>query len=335
MSVEMSIDAKVEPTDGPLIAHRVTLRSAQALAAQRKHALAILILPALGTAVAVALAATRGISWLDIGLLAAMYCLTITGITVGFHRFLAHRAFRAGPVTKAVLVILGSMAAQGPAVYWVSNHRRHHQHSDRPGDPHSPFFDGETPLGFWRGLWHAHAGWTFGHELTNAVVFAKDLLRDPEIGRLNQLYYTWVLFGVALPAAVGGIVSMSWYGALSGLLWGGFVRLFTTYHGTNSINSITHRFGSRPFNTREFSRNNAWLIFPTGGEAWHNNHHAFPASAIFGLEWWQVDVGGIIVRLLQALGLVWDVKRPSAETIASRRQQLQETGRAPLSDLDD
>jgi len=115
---------------------------------------------------------------------------------------------------------------------------------------------------------------------------------------------------VLLPAVIGGVLTASWRGAVSGLLWGGLVRLFVSYHATNSINSLGHLFGSRPFQTRDRSRNNALLVLPTFGEGLHNNHHAFPGSALFGLAWWHFDLGAWLILGLERIGLVWDVRRP-------------------------
>jgi len=279
------------------------------------HAVLMTLVPFVGTVFTAFYAARHGIRLLDIGLLVGMYTLTIAGITVGFHRHLSHLAFRAHSVVRAVLAAAGSMAAQGPVIYWVANHRRHHQFSDEPGDPHSPFFDGEQHLKGLRGLWHAHTGWNFDHEITNSVIYCKDLLRDPLISSINKRYYLWVVLGVLLPTLVGGAVTSSWAGALSGFLWGGMVRLFLSYHATSGINSLAHYFGSRPFATREHSRNNLLLVLPTLGEGWHNNHHAFPTSAFFGLRPSQIDLGGWIIRALERLSLAWEVRRPTAKQL--------------------
>lgn len=308
----------------PKFEYQATLNHAALKRSQRIHAWVIFLVPPLGVAAAVALSMHIGVSWFDVALLLTMYFATFTGITVGFHRLLTHRSFQAGAFVKAVLIILGSMAAQGPALYWVSNHRRHHLHSDQPGDPHSPHHNGEKKMGRMRGLWHAQVGWTYRHELTNTLAFAKDLLRDPLVSKLNQTYFVWVFLGLALPAAAGAIHSGSILGAASGFLWGGLVRLFLSYHAANSINSVTHLFGSRPFNTREQSRNNIWLALPTCGEAWHNNHHAFPHSAFFGMKWWQLDLGGLVVRILEKLGLAHNVNRPTRDLIDRRTRDPQE-----------
>lgn len=283
------------------------------------HALAINVIPLVGTVVAARRSLQIGIGKPEIGLLIGLYVLTFIGITVGFHRLFSHSAFQAHIPVKIILGILGSMACQGPLIYWVSNHRRHHQYSDQPGDPHSPYYKEEEHIAPIRGLWHAQIGWTFTHEITNTFLFSKDLLRDSVITKVNQLYYVWVILGLIIPTVIGGIITGKSTGLLSGFLWGGCVRLFLSYHFTNSINSITHFNGNRPFDTREKSTNNIWLAIPTLGEAWHNNHHAFPNSAKFGLQWWQVDIGYWVIHVLEMLGLVWNVKAPTAAMIKARK----------------
>jgi stearoyl-CoA desaturase (Delta-9 desaturase) len=319
-SAPASFLAVSEPRDPPARTwQRTTIPGAHLRKLQRIHAAAMTLVPLAGTIIAAIQAARHGVGLLEVGLLVGMYSLTIVGITVGFHRHLSHLSFRAHPWVRALLAVSGSMAAQGPVIYWVSNHRRHHQFSDQPGDPHSPFFEGERALGALHGLWHAHTGWNFNHDITNTLLYCKDLLRDPLIARINRHYYLWVVLGLLLPALLGGAVSASWRGALSGLLWGGLVRMFLSYHATSGINSLAHYFGSRPFETREQSRNNLLLVLPTFGEGWHNNHHAFPTSAFFGLKVSQIDLGGWIIRTLERLSLAWDVRRPTAQQIEARR----------------
>lgn len=310
---------QVEPLISLSKRRKITIKSAYLRTPQLLHALVIFWIPLLGSVVAIAIASQLGIGPVEVGLLVSIYTLTLVGITVGFHRHFTHSAFQTSTAVRVILAILGSMACQGPLIYWVSNHRRHHQYSDQPGDTHSPYFKDDERLGKLRGLWYAHSGWTFDHEITNTFMFAKDLLRDPVISKVNQLYYVWLLLGLAIPTLLGGILVGTWMGALSGFLWGGCVRLFLVYHFTNSINSITHTYGSRPFDTREKSTNNIWLVIPTGGEAWHNNHHAFPNSAIFGLEWWQIDLGGWVVRVLEKTGLAWNVKVPTTGMIEAKK----------------
>lgn len=278
----------------------------------------MLIVPALGAAFALVRMARAGISVSEPALFAVMYTLTALGTTVGYHRMLAHRAFSVRPALRAVFAALGCTAGQGPPLYWVANHRRHHRYSDRDGDPHSPVRDGTRVLTRWAGLWHAHVGWTLDHDLTNTAAYCRDLLRDPSLRAVNRQYLFWFTIGLVVPAILGFGWEHSWNGALDGFLWGGLLRLFVSYHMSLSINSIVHVFGHQAFHTKDQSRNNAWLALPTFGEAWHNNHHAAPASAHFGLHWWQLDLGGAAITLLGWLGLAHDVRRQRQPTSRPR-----------------
>lgn len=298
---------------------KITVRNDSLKNLQQLHAWAIVCVPILGSVVAMTAASWFGIGMLEIGLLVSMYSLTMLGVSVGFHRHFTHCTFQTYIVVRATLAILGSMACQGSLIYWVSNHRRHHKYGDQPEDPHSPYVRGEERLGRLRGLWHAHMGWTFHHDITNTVVFAKDLLQDKVISKINRLYFVWVALGFAIPTLFGAALTGSVWGGVSGLLWGGLVRLFFSYHLTNSINSIAHVYGRRPFHTQDQSTNNGWLAIPTFGEAWHNNHHAFPGSAIFGLERWQIDLGGWVLRTLERVGLVWNVQVPTVASIEAKK----------------
>lgn len=288
------------------------------------HGWTTILLPFFGTILALVVAWHSGVSALDMGLLVVMYALTTIGITVGFHRHFAHCTFETNKVMRVIFGILGSMAAEGPMNYWVATHRRHHKYSDLPGDPHSPFVKEDEKLSGWRGLWHSHMGWTVDHKITNTFLFAKDMLRDPLMVKISKLYYVWIFLGLAIPAVLGGLITHSWMGAFTGFLWGGCVRTFLHHHiGFWTIGSLAHLWGNRPFDTGDWSRNNIWLAIPTGGEMWHNNHHAFPNSAIFGFEWWQIDLGGWLIRALERLGLVWDVKFPTPAMIEAKRVAAQ------------
>ncbi|MHC5730376.1 MAG: fatty acid desaturase, partial [Nostoc sp.] len=167
-----------------------------------------------------------GISSVEIGLLVGMYIVTVGATEVGYHRLFAHRSFEAKPALRVILAILGSMAGQGPVIYWAATHRHHHLHSDLPEDPHSPYIHEGKPLGWWQGLWHSHIGWFFTSKMTNAVFFAKDLVQDTAIVKVSQLYVVWVVLGVVIPGIMGFVLTWSWIGAVKGLLWGGFVRIF-------------------------------------------------------------------------------------------------------------
>jgi stearoyl-CoA desaturase (delta-9 desaturase) len=210
------------------------------------------------------------------------------------------------------------MSAQGPVIQWASIHRRHHKYSDRPGDPHSPLIYQGEKWGTLRGLWHGQVAWMLNSDVTNTAVFAKDLLRDPIITKVNRLYLTWVVLGLAIPAILDGLFTWTWIGILQGFLWGGLVRIFCVNHAFWTINSIAHCYGQRPFDTEEYSHNTFWLSLANFGEAWHNNHHAFPHSALLGLKWWQIDIGGWVILALKKVGLVWDLKTPTAGMITEK-----------------
>jgi stearoyl-CoA desaturase (delta-9 desaturase) len=253
--------------------------------------------------------------WPDLVSLAVAYLLTGLGVTVGFHRLLTHRSFKTSAPMRALLAALGSMAVEGPVIEWVANHRKHHRFSDQPGDPHSPHVDRGSGLrGALTGLYHAHVGWILGGEaLADREHYAKDLLADPVIDFIDRTFLVWVLAGLALPFGLGVALTGSLAGGLTALLWGGAVRIFLLHHATFSINSLCHFFGRRRFDTADESRNLLWLALPTLGEAWHNNHHAFPTSARHGLRWWQIDPSAWLIAGMERAGLVWDVVKISRE----------------------
>ncbi len=279
----------------------------------------VVLIPTIGALIGLRLFFQSGISAWEIGLLVGMYTLTALGLEVGFHRYFSHHAFQTTTAIRIMLAILGSMAVGGGVIYWVAHHRRHHQYTDRFGDLHSPHLQGDGIGGRLRGLWHAHVGWILQGEITNSMLFAKDLLRDPIIARINRLQPIWVVLGLVIPAVLGGVMTETSIGVFRGFLWGGLVRIFLVHQFIWSTNSICHVYGSRPFNTGDRSTNNIWLAIPTFGQSWHNNHHAFPNSAIVGLEWWQIDPSAWVIRALEAVGLAWNVKVPKVATIESKK----------------
>ncbi len=285
---------------------------------QVKHFLWYNLLPFIGT-----IAALISLRWLPIGiveiaLVLTFWALTMTGVSVGFHRYFAHRAFKTHQAMRVIFAILGSMAAQGPLISWVAVHRRHHEFSDEIGDPHSPNLHGEGIFGIIKGLWHSHVGWLIAHEYPNPAYYAPELLRDQTLAKVNRQYVWWIVLSLAIPTILGGLLHYSWIGALQGLLWGGFVRIFLVDNVILSVNSLSHVYGTHPFDTKDNSRNNPWIALPTFGESWQNNHHAFASSASIGLQWWQVDFGYWMVWLLGKLGLAWDINLPSAEMMAAK-----------------
>ncbi len=260
------------------------------------------------------------LEWHDIVVFAVVYLLTGAGITVGFHRHLTHRSFATTRAIRALLTALGSAAIEGPVISWVADHRKHHAYSDEEGDPHSPHVGhGGGWRGTLRGLVHAHLGWLFLHnQRASKRRFAPDLLRDPIVRFIDRTFFLWAVLGFLFAFALGWVLGGTPAAGFTGILWGGLVRTFVVHHVTYSVNSLCHVFGRRVFATDDESRNLAWLAVPTLGEAWHNNHHAFPTSAVHGLGRWQVDPSALVILGLERLGLAWDVVRPSPERIAAR-----------------
>lgn len=316
----MSLDnlSVITPTENFSSKPKVTIANDSPKTWQKVYALATVFVPIMGTLMAIVMSFRVGIGPIEIGLLLVMWALNGIGIEMGFHRYFSHGAFQTNSVVKAILAILGSTAGQGPPIYWAANHRRHHQYSDVQGDAHSPHLHGTGWVNQLRGLWHAHLGWIINLELTNTFLFAKDLLRDPLLCKLNQLYFVWLLLGLLIPTLIDGILTRTWTGALQGFLWGGLVRIFIAQQVTYAVNSICHVYGNRPFKVNDRSTNNFWLAIPTFGGSWHNNHHAFPNSAITGFQWWQLDLSGVTVTILEKLGLAWKVKKPTLKMLEAR-----------------
>jgi stearoyl-CoA desaturase (delta-9 desaturase) len=279
-----------------------------------------IVVPLLGVIAAPFFLWGWGFHWTDLGLLVGMYFLTALGITVGFHRLFVHRSFETYTWIQFILAVLGSMAVQGPLLNWVAMHRRHHQFSDTPEDPHSPHHEGQGVLGLLRGFWHAHIGWFFEAEPPDLDRYVKDLSAIPALRAASALFLLWVALGLVIPAVVGGLLTQSWVGVWTGLIWGGLVRIFLVHHVTWSVNSACHLWGWRPFRSDDESRNNFLFGVLALGEGWHNTHHAFPTSARHGLRWWQPDASYGVIRLLALLGLAWNLKLPTKEAQAKERR---------------
>ncbi|HEX6586964.1 MAG TPA: fatty acid desaturase [Solirubrobacterales bacterium] len=262
----------------------------------------------------------EALRWHDLLVFAIVYIPTGLGITVGFHRLFTHRAFKTGPTVRAVFGALGSAAIEGPVISWVADHRKHHAFADEEGDPHSPHVGhGDGILAQFKGFFHAHVGWLFIHtQRGNKQRFAPDLLKDPVVSYIDRTFLLWAVLGLLVPFGLGYAIGGTLIAGLTGLLWGGAVRIFVLHHVTYSINSLCHMFGKRDFETPDESRNLAWLALPTFGEAWHNSHHAFPTSAVHGLKTRQLDPSAAVIWSLEKLGLAWDVVRISPERQAKK-----------------
>ena len=276
-------------------------------------------IPLAGLVAAVVFLWGWGFHWAELGLLLGMYTITVLGVTVGFHRLFVHRSFETYLPVKVILTALGSMALQGTMIHWVGLHRWHHQHSDNPEDVHSPHHGGRGILGFMRGFWHSHIGWAFHADPPGLDRYVQDLQKSPTLRAASSLFPLWAILGLLVPAAIGGAVAGSWWGAWIGMVWGGLVRIFLVHHVTWSINSVCHIWGFRPFRSEDESRNNIVLGILAFGEGWHNTHHAFPTSARHGLRWWEFDLSYWVIRGLALVGLTWNLKVPSLD--AQRRER--------------
>lgn len=238
--------------------------------------LAGVLIPLVAVVIAAVMTWQRLTSWRDIMILAGMYSICGIGVTVGFHRMLTHRSFEAHPAVRFTLLAFGCMAGLSDPVRWASIHIQHHAHTDQDEDPHTPL----------KGLFHAHMGWFLAGFDNDAQTYGAWLHKDAMTRFFQRTFWYWVMLGFVIPFLLGG-----W----TGLLWGGWVRVFLTHHLTFSINSICHTFGQVDFETNDRSRNQ-WLVGVLAfGEGWHNNHHAFPRSAFHGLRWWQIDVSAYVI----------------------------------------
>ena len=265
------------------------------------------VTPLIGVIIAIVLGWNSYVFLSDIVLLLALYTVTALGITIGYHRMLTHDSFRTFAPIRAFFAILGCMAFEGRPISWAATHIKHHAHSDEEHDPHSPL----------EGFFHAHSGWLFSlRNFGEARQYAPHLLEDKLLVRIDRLTLLWMALSLAIPFAIGG-----W----TGLVWGGFVRIFLVQHVTWSVNSVCHTFGKRAFATTDESRNE-WIVgLLAFGEGWHNNHHAFPQSAYHGLKWYQFDLSATVIALLEKTGLAWNVQRVSEETMLAHAQRAEKS----------
>ncbi|SCL27107.1 stearoyl-CoA desaturase (delta-9 desaturase) [Micromonospora nigra] len=281
---------------------------------------AFVTVPFAALAAAVPVAWGGWLSWTDVGVALFWYVLSGLGVTVGYHRYFTHGSFKAKRWLRVALAACGSLAVQGEIIQWVADHRRHHAFSDLEGDPHSPWRYGASVWGLTRGLFHAHVGWLFGRELSNRQRFAPDLLADRDIRRVDRLFPLLVTVSVLGPAAMGGLLTWSWSGALTALFWAGLVRIALLHHVTWAINSICHVYGERPFAVRQGDRAaNFWpLAILSFGESWHNLHHADPTSARHGVLRGQIDISARTIWLFERVGAASDVRWPKPERITAK-----------------
>jgi stearoyl-CoA desaturase (delta-9 desaturase) len=274
------------------------------------------VVPFLALLAALPFAWGWGLTVVDGALAAAFYLVTLTGITVGYHRHFTHRSFKATRPVRITLAALGSMALQGPVISWVADHRRHHAFTDKEGDPHSPWLFGTTPAAVARGFCHAHFGWMLRPNRTNPARFAPDLLADPDIARINRQFPFWTAVSLVAPALLGGLLSWSWWGAATAFFWAGLVRIGVQHHVTWSVNSICHMVGDRPWTDKDRSTNFWPLAIVSLGESWHNLHHADPTCARHGVGRGQIDISARIIAILERLGWAYDIRWPTPQRLA-------------------
>jgi len=244
------------------------------------------------------------------------------GLSLGFHRLFSHRSFVPARWLKVTLAIAGTMGIEGSLTSWVSQHRRHHAFTDRPGDPHSPVPSGPGRANQLRGLWHAHAGWLFVRNEVDAERWSSDLVDDPDLAFVSRTVLLWTALSFLIPMAIGWIVIGTVWGALLAGLWGGVVRVAVLHHVTWGTNSLCHTFGTQPYGDKDRSTNFAPLAILSFGDAWHNAHHAFPRSARHGVDVGQVDISAEMIRLFERLGWATDVHWPRVAVIARRRNDV-------------
>jgi stearoyl-CoA desaturase (delta-9 desaturase) len=290
------------------------------LSIKERVAIALFVgVPFLAVLAAVPFAWGWGLGWHDVVIAFAMYAISGHGVTVGFHRYFTHMSFKAIRPLRVALAVAGSLAAEGPVVRWVSDHRKHHRYSDKDGDPHSPWRYGTTIPALTKGLVYAHIGWLFDVEQTDPRQYAPDLLKDKAIVWVSRSFVLLTVVSLLIPPLVGGLWAWSWQGAVTAFFWGSLVRIGLLHHVTWSINSICHAAGERTFKSRDKSGNVWWLAVLSMGESWHNLHHADPTSARHGVLRGQVDSSARIIWLFEKFGWVSDVRWPTAERVAARR----------------
>lgn len=318
MNVRKHMTTSTPTLDDDLVSLNATLGGDEQSRTEQVALGAFIVVPFLAVLAAIPIAWGGWLGWTDLAIMAVMYVVTLHGVTVGFHRLFTHKSFKPNRAVKNALAVAGSLAIQGPVVRWVADHRKHHKFSDRDGDPHSPWKYGTSLGALVKGLWHAHMGWLFDVEQTPQRKYAPDLMNDPDIVRISRLFPLWVGVSLVAPAVAGGLVTWSWQGAVTAFFWGSLVRISLLHHVTWSINSICHAIGDRPFVSRDKSANVWWLAIPSGGESWHNLHHADPTCARHGVMRGQVDTSARLIWMFEKAGWVHDVRWPVQERIQSK-----------------
>ena len=286
--------------------------------AKRVVALITIGVPTVGLAIAIYLMVTGRATALDYWLFGAFYAIHIFGVTVGYHRYAAHKSFKTSAFFEGVLMITGSMALEGPVLHWTATHRRHHRYADELGDPHSPHLSGDGLSGTLKGLWYSHIPWMLSDQESRLNVFAPDVLRNQRLYFYSRTYQIWALTGLLLPGVLGWAIGGTLSAAFSGFIFGGLARACLANQAMWCVGSISHMIGSRPFTNRDDSANNWPVAIFTFGEGLQNNHHAFPGAYRHGMRWWEPDLSGYLIGGLSKVGVVWDLHMPSRKTINNK-----------------
>lgn len=232
------------------------------------------------------------------------YYFLMTGLTISYHRYFSHRTFKTSRAFQFIMALWGTLTVQKGVLWWAGNHRHHHRYSDQPEDVHSP----EQ-----RGFFWSHVGWVMVREYEKTMFqYVRDLEKFPELRWLNKHYLLPVVAYAALTFLIGG-----WFG----FYWGFVLAITVLWHGTFTINSLTHIWGKRRFKTTDTSRNNFLTAMITMGEGWHNNHHYYMNSARQGFYWWQIDMSYYVIKAFEKVGLVWDIKEPPKEVLDLGRRK--------------
>jgi stearoyl-CoA desaturase (delta-9 desaturase) len=248
----------------------------------------------------------------DVVIALLLYLVTGFGITIGFHRLFTHRAFGPNRGLKIALAVMGSMAVEGSVTSWVATHRRHHMFSDREGDPHSPHRYGDRGAALWRGIAFSHVGWLFVSDATCAERYAPDMLKDPDMRRIDRLFPVLALASLALPFGLGYLWTGTLAGAVTALVWAGLVRMALLHHVTWSVNSLCHTFGRRTDRAGDRSTNLWPLAVISLGDNWHNVHHAHPSWARHGARPGMVDPSAWLIRRFERWGWATRVRWPTS-----------------------
>ena len=282
----------------------------------------------IGSILAILSCVQEGITWVNLGILLLMFNLVGLAGEAGMHRLFAHKSYKVVKPVRLLLAIAGSMAGEAPILEYVAYHRRHHIYADCEGDPHSPhYWETNQPGAKLRNIWHAFFSWKYNdktNQLAPPEKYAKDMLSQPEMVLINRYFYGIVIASFLLPALLGFLFTGTGYGAWTAFLWGGCFRfLVMTLMGDLIIRAGCHLYGTTPFidQANSKSRNIWFLAIPSLGLAWHNNHHAFPGSAMLNIDWWQIDPSGSFIGSLEKLGLASNVKKPTPEQVNDKRVQ--------------